>query len=293
MSLVLVSYTLWNDRRDGWGLGRISWKPDRERLRRLYGLGLPAAVHVTLEVGVFALATALAGRLGAVALAAHQIVLNMASVTFMVPYGLASAGAVRVGHALGRRDPPGAARAGWTTLALAAAFMTLAGSTFAVFPRTLIHAFTDDLGVMAVGVALMYVAGAFQLFDGVQGVTTGNLRGLGDTHTPMVCNLVAHWGVGLPIGYTLAFPLGLGVLGLWIGLSVGLVAAGYVLLRVWVRNTRRLRSDGENSFRLTRPGSASDALDELCEVDVLHPLEVIEPLRMARQDQDLHSTRDG
>ena len=241
MLMVVIAYTIWNDRRTGAGLRLAMWRPDPARLRRLIVLGMPAALHVTLEVGVFALATALAGRLGAVALAAHQVVLNMASVTFMVPFGLASAGAVRVGHALGRRDPIGAARAGWTTLALAATFMSLAGSTFGLLPRTLIHAFTDDPGVMAVGVGLMYVAAAFQPFDGVQGVTTGNLRGLGDTHTPMVCNLVAHWGIGLPIGYALAFPLGLGVLGLWIGLSVGLVAAGCVLLRVWVVKTRSLR----------------------------------------------------
>jgi multidrug resistance protein, MATE family len=240
MALVLVAYTIRHDRRYATGLRLAPWRPDLARLRRLLGLGLPAALHVSLEVGVFAAATALAGRLDAASLAAHQLVLNMASVTFMIPFGLASAGAVRVGQALGRRDRDAAARAGWTTLALAAAFMAAAGLTFALAPHALLRAFTDDPRVLAAGVGLMYVAAAFQLFDGVQGVTTGNLRGLGDTHTPMACNLTAHWGLGLPVGYALAFPGGLGVLGLWIGLSLGLVVAGCVLLRVWVVRTRAL-----------------------------------------------------
>jgi MATE family multidrug resistance protein len=248
MAGVVVGFTVckWNERRKAADLDRARgpWWPDFARLRRLLGLGLPAALHLTLEVGVFALATALAGRMGAVSLAAHQVVLNMASVTFMIPFGLASAGAVRVGHALGRGDPPGAARAGWTTLALAAAFMALAGLTFGLAPRALIQAFTDDPRVLSLGVGLMYVAAAFQLFDGIQGVTTGNLRGLGDTHTPMACNLVAHWCLGLPVGYALAFSAGLGVLGLWIGLSLGLVAAGCVLLRTWVVRSRVLRRHG-------------------------------------------------
>ena len=183
MAGVLIAYTIWHDRRYKTGLSRLAWRPDFARLRRLLGLGLPSALHVTAEVGVFATATALAGRIDAVSLAAHQLVLNVSSVTFMVPYGLASAGAVRVGHALGRRDPEGASLAGWTTLSLGVGFMACAGLVFCLVPGPILRAFTDDSRVIAQGITLFYLAAAFQVFDGVQGVTAGNLRGTGDTHT--------------------------------------------------------------------------------------------------------------
>lgn len=240
MALVLVGYTLWHAWHESTGLFRISWWFDPKLARRLLGLGLPAATHGTLEVGVFAMATALAGRLDAASLAAHQIVLNISSVTFMIPLGLASAGAVRVGQALGRRDPEEATRAGWTTLTLGAAFMGAAGLTLCVAPRPILWAFTDDPRVLATGVSLLFVAAGFQLFDGLQGVTTGNLRGAGDTQTPMACMLVAHWVLGLPVGYALGFSAGYGVVGLWLGLCLGLVAAGGVLVSAWVRKTQAL-----------------------------------------------------
>ncbi|GAC1469022.1 MAG: MATE family efflux transporter [Isosphaeraceae bacterium] len=239
MLLVVVIYTVWRDRRYATGLWRTPWGPDRARLGRLIGLGLPAALHMTLEVGVFATATALAARLDAASLAAHQVVLNVSSMTFMIPFGLASAGAVLVGQALGRGDPPGAAHAGWTTLGITVVFMTGAGLVFCLFPRVILRAFTDDSRVVSAGLSLMFVAAGFQLFDGVQGVTTGNLRGAGDTRTPMLWSLLAHWGLGLPVGYTLAFPAGLGALGLWLGLCLGLVVLAIALLIVWVRKTRR------------------------------------------------------
>lgn len=217
------------------------WRLDVARLRRLVGLGLPAATQVTLEVGVFAMATALAGKLAPAALAAHQIVLNLSSVTFMVPLGLASAGAVRVGQAIGGGKPSAAACAGWATLALGTGFMAVAAAAFVLFPRILIGGFTRDPGVLALGVPLLHVAAGFQLFDGVQGVTTGNLRGAGDTRSPMICHALAHWGIGLPIGYALAFPAGLGAMGLWLGLSAGLAVAGVVLLRVWWLRSQEMR----------------------------------------------------
>ncbi len=212
------------------------------RLRRLFGLGLPAASQVTLEVGVFAAVTALAGRLPSVALASHQIALNVASLTFMVPLGLASGGAIMVGQAVGRRDPGAAERAGWAALALGVAFMGLAAIVFLASPRALLRVFSRDEGVLATGTRLLAVAAVFQLFDGTQGVATGILRGLGDTRTPMITNLVGHWAVGLPIAYVSCFVLGWGVVGLWIGLSVGLIAVSLVLVRAWIGEVRRLRT---------------------------------------------------
>jgi MATE family multidrug resistance protein len=208
-------------------------------MRRLVALGFPAAGQVTLEVGVFSAATALAGRLAPVSLAAHQIALNLASFTFMVPLGVASAGAVRVGHAVGRRDRAGAAHAGWTALLLGVGFMACAAGSFLTFPRALIGAFTSDAKVLELGASLLFVAAVFQLFDGVQGVATGVLRGLGDTRWPMFWNLAGHWIIGLPLGYVLCFTAGLGVIGLWWGLSSGLIICAIALLTVWTRHVGR------------------------------------------------------
>jgi MATE family multidrug resistance protein len=240
MASVLIGYALAYDLRHKTGLLRVPFGLSPARLKRLVALGLPAAVHVTLEVGVFAMATALAGMLDPVALAAHHVVLDIASVTFMIPLGLSSAGAVRVGQALGRGEPSAAGLAGWTALALGAGFMACAGVVFAIVPRTLVSVFTTDPAVIATAGSLMLVAAAFQLFDGLQGVSTGAMRGTGDTHTPMVCNLVAHWFVGLPLGYLLGFGAGFGVIGLWAGLAMGLAMAGVYLLAAWTRKARAL-----------------------------------------------------
>jgi MATE family multidrug resistance protein len=195
---------------------------------------------VTLEVGVFAAATALAGKLAPVSLAAHQIALNLVAFTFMVPLGIAAAGAVRVGHAVGRRDPDGAARAGWTALLFGALFMACAAAVFLLIPGVLIGAFTRDLDVVKVGVSLLFVGAVFQMFDGIQGVATGVLRGLGDTRTPMYWNLAGHWFMGLPLGYVLCFWIGVGVVGLWWGLSAGLIICGVALLVVWARRIQHV-----------------------------------------------------
>lgn len=215
-------------------------KIEGPRLWRLVQLGFPAAAQVTLEVGVFAAATVLAGRLVPVAVASHQIALNVSAVAFMIPLGLASAGAVRVGHAVGGNDVPRAAAAGWTAILLGISFMATTAIAFVLIPRTLIGLFTRDEGVLTLGSSLLLVAAVFQLFDGVQGVATGVLRGLGDTRTPMITNLAGHWLFGLPIGYSLCFAFGYGVIGLWIGLSIGLISVGGILLWMWVVRTRRL-----------------------------------------------------
>lgn len=213
-------------------------------MRRLIQLGLPAASTVTAEVGVFAVATALAGTLDPVATASHQIALNIAAVAFMIPLGLASAGAVRVGNAVGARDPRGAAAAGWTVIAMGVAFMMGSGLLFVLVPRFLIGLFSKDPAVLALGASLLLIAAIFQLFDGLQGVVTGTLRGLGDTRTSMITNLTAHWAVGIPVGYTLCFTAGWGARGLWWGLSAGLILAGVVLTAMWARRVADYQQRG-------------------------------------------------
>ena len=128
----------------------------------------------------------------------------------MVPLGLASAGAVMVGRAIGRHDPRGARRAGWMTLGLGATFMTIVGLGLIVIPAWLIGLFTTDTQTIAIGASLLMVASVFQLFDGLQVVGTGVLRGIGDTRTPMIFNLIGHWMIGLPVGWWLCFRAGLG-----------------------------------------------------------------------------------
>lgn len=240
LAAVLLAAVVWYDRQHHISLFTITWKPKKRSLVRLLRLGLPAATQVTLELGVFAAASALAGRLDPVSLASHQIALNLASLTFMVPLGVASAGAVRVGHAVGRRDPQAASRSGWVALILGAGFMSTAALIFIAVPRPLIGMFTSNEAVLAMGRRLLLVAAMFQLFDGLQGVSTGVLRGLGDTRTPMLSNLAGHWLLGLPVGYALCFWWGWGVVGLWIGLSLGLVAIGVFLVLTWRHRIREL-----------------------------------------------------
>ena len=217
-----------------------SWTLDAGRMKRLVALGFPAASQVTLEVGVFAAATSLAGKLDPVSSGSHQIALNVAALAFMVPLGLSSAGAVRVGYAIGARDPERAVLAGWTALATCGVIMTLIGVALFLWPVALISAFTTDPRVIDIGVRLLAIAAAFQLFDGTQAVVTGVLRGIGETRMPMIINVIGHWLLGLPVGYALCFLLAWGVQGLWIGLSVGLIFTALVLMAVWWKKARSL-----------------------------------------------------
>ena len=246
-SLFLVILLRERNRRPG--LFDTSISIEMARLRQLVRLGGPAAGQLSLEVGVFAMASALAGRMLPASLAAHQIALNIAGFTYMVPLGLASAGAVRVGQAIGRGDAAGAARAGWTALLFGVIFMSIAALAFTAIPRPLIGAFTTDARVLEIGAALLAVAAVFQLFDGLQAVGTGVLRGLGETRMPMLWNLAGHWFIGLPIAYLLAFRFGFGVIGLWWGLSSGLIICGVALLVVWWRRIhavpRLISRDGD------------------------------------------------
>jgi MATE family multidrug resistance protein len=240
MASVLVGYLLWYDRRHRTDLLKTPVEVDLPRIRRLITLGFPAAMQFTLESGVFAFVTALIARLGAVPLASHQIALNTVAFTYMVPLGIASAAAVRVGQAIGRKDGRAAGDAGGTAIFLGASFMTLAGIALLVFPRWIARVYTPDELVIRSTIRLLAAGAAFQLFDGIQTVATGALRGTGDTRTPMLCHLTAYWIIGLPLGAWLCFRRGWGAFGLWAGLSLALILIGIVLLFAWRRAVRRL-----------------------------------------------------
>jgi len=226
------------ERQSASGLRDVPFRWAIDPMWQLVRLGAPAAGQVALEVGVFAAASALAGRISAPALAAHQIVLNIAGFFFMIPFGLSSAAAVRVGQAMGRRDPEGVRRAGWSALALAVGFALLIAALFVLLPELFLRIFSRDPTVLQTGIALLFVCAVFQPFDGLQAVATGALRGVGDTRSPLVANLIGHWLLGLPLAYGLCFSRGWHVVGLWTGLAAGLVVVGTVLTVVWHRRSR-------------------------------------------------------
>jgi MATE family multidrug resistance protein len=216
------------------------WHPDWYRIRKLVSLGLPAAGQIGLEVAVFGTVTVLVSKTTAAALAGHQIALTTISTTFMVPLGISSAAAVRVGHALGRGDPQGAVRAGWMALALGAVVMGTSTLVLLTIPEWVARLFTPVPEILATGTVLLRIAAFFELFDGLQVVATGALRGLGDTRTPMLCHFAGYWMIGLPMGSFLCFRIGWGAAGLWTGLTVGLILIGSFLTWFWSRNARLL-----------------------------------------------------
>lgn len=240
MAIALLGFAWRYERLRGHPLFRHWAGPHLKRIRDLVRLGAPAAGQIVLEVGAWNLATFSAGYLTSVALATHAIALNYASVSYMVPLGVSAAAAVSVGHAIGAGDLPRARRAGWLALGLGTSFMLLAGVVFFVAPKPLIALYTRDPQVMAVGPALLWLAAAFQVFDGIQTVCTGALRGLGETRTPMIANLVGYWFLGLPLGFVLCFGLKWGIYGTWIGLTLALIVIALTLLHRWRRESARV-----------------------------------------------------
>jgi multidrug resistance protein, MATE family len=212
--------------------------PDLSRIIQLLRLGLPTACQITLEVGAFGMATVLAGKLTASALAAHQIVLNCASLTYMVPLGISAAAAVAVGQATGAAEPARARRVGWMAVGIGASFMALAGALMLLLPKQILHVYTHDPAVVRFGIPLLALAAAFQIFDGIQTVATGALRGLGETRTPMILNLVGYWVFGLPLGAALCFRFNLGIYGIWIGLTLALIIIAMLVLEQWRRDSK-------------------------------------------------------
>ncbi len=238
MAGLLAAFIWWFERDLRKSLPPLIRKPDWARIGRLLRIGLPAAVQILLEIGAFGTAAVFAGRLSANAMAAHQIALNTAAVTFMVPLGISSAAAIAVGQAMGRRQPVIARRSGFIAIGLGVSFMCCAALAFILIPRPILHIYSNDSQVVSIAVRLLALAAAFQLFDGTQTVATGALRGLGNTRVPMLVNFVAYWLFGLPLGYWLCFVLLWGIYGVWVGLTAALIATALILLYVWHRESK-------------------------------------------------------
>lgn len=198
-------------------------------LQRAFHVGLPTGLQVTAEVGIFALVALLAGRMGTIELAAHQLVISLASFTFTVALGVATAGSVRVGLAVGARDPVAVRRAGYAAFLGAMIVMSASALLFMTIPSLLARMLTNQMAVVTASLPLFFVAALFQLSDGLQAAGIGALRGAADTKFAFFSNLVGYWIVGLPMSLFLGFHLQMGVVGLWWGFVAGLTTVAVLV----------------------------------------------------------------
>ena len=221
-----------------WSRESWTWVP----LRRMLHLGLPIGAQQLLEVGAFGAIGLLMGRLGTIEMAAHQIAITLAALTFMVPLGVSAAAAVRVGYAIGAHDAQAARRAARAAFACGIGFMCATCLLFLLLPRPLARSFTNDPAVIALASVLIPIAGVFQVFDGAQAVGAGVLRGIGDTRAPLAAMIGGYWLIGLPVSILLGFYTSLRAAGLWWGFVFSLsTVAVFLLLRIRVLFGRELQ----------------------------------------------------
>jgi MATE family multidrug resistance protein len=241
----------WLDRRHTYGLRKVTRKIEFQHLRKLFLLGAPAGASIFVEISIFALVTALIATFGRLPLAGHEIALQCASTTFMVPFAISAATSVRVGHCIGRMKTglataANATAAGWSGVLSGAAFMLTMSVVLLTIPARIAHLFTPDPGVVAAATPLLLIAAGFQFFDGVQVTATGAMRGAGNTTAPFLTQFVSYWIIGMPLGIWLGFHQKLGATGLWLGLLIALAFAAAIMCFFWRRTTRSF------SFRIGR-----------------------------------------
>jgi MATE family multidrug resistance protein len=240
--LILVVYIM--RRLPQYQLFKNFWRSDSEIMVRVFKLGWPIGLTSLAEGGLFSASAVMMGWIGALELAAHGIAIQLASLTFMVHIGFSQAATVRAGRALGRKDEPSLRRGGITAIALSSIFAVVTSIIFLLFPELLVSLFIDPAEpkrdvLLRVGASLVIVAALFQLVDGLQVMALGLLRGVQDTTVPMVMATISYWVIGLPASYLLAFTFGLGGVGLWLGLVIGLAVAAVLLSwRFWGRSVR-------------------------------------------------------
>jgi MATE family multidrug resistance protein len=245
--MLVLAFALWYlDRKHTYGLRRVSRVIEYQHLRKLFLMGFPIGASIFVEIAIFALVTSLIATFGQLPLAGHEVALQCASTTFMVPLAISSATSVRVGHAIGRirtgaATLADAAAAGWCGITVGAGFMLCASVVLLSVPTHIARLFTPDPGVISAAVPLLLIAAGFQFFDGVQVAATGALRGAGNTTAPFYTQFVCYWIIGMPLGVLLGFHRKLGAAGLWWGLLIALTAAAFILIYLWHRTTRTLQ----------------------------------------------------
>lgn len=211
-------------------------KPEWVYLKEILRVGIPIGLSSTMEVTMFAVVSLLMGSLSTIAVAGHQVAINFAAMTFMVPFGLATAITTRVGNAVGKKSMEEARRRGFVGIALSTFFMSITAIVMFTIPDLITSIYTQDEAVQQVAISLLYMAAIFQISDGLQVSGYGALRGLKDTKIPMYVNFVAYWLVGLPMGYYLGITLDFGPQGLWMGLIAGLTVAAILHnIRFYIR----------------------------------------------------------
>src|SRR5690606_6065864 len=227
----IMFYYVWNSKRYkpyklSFGFKKLSFP----LVSKLLNIGVPTGFQFVFETGAFSAAAIMMGWIGTNALAAHQIAINLASISYMMASGLSSAATVRVGNQLGRRDIQNLREIGFTSFSMAALFMLFFAVGFIVFRNYLPMLYINDSSVVEMAASLLIFAGIFQLSDGVQVVGLGALRGMADVRIPTIITLVAYWVIGLPLGYFLAFNYGYNEHGIWCGLLIGLTVAAAMLV---------------------------------------------------------------
>lgn len=229
MALSLALYVTYHSRFTSWDTSLKFKTFDRDVIRKILKIGVPGGVQYLFEVGAFTAATVIIGWLGTVQLAAHQIAINLASLSFMFALGISSAASIRVGNAVGRGNVSAIRNAGFSAIILAAIVMGSFGISFILLRNQLPALYIQDPAVIDVAAALLVIAAIFQLSDGTQAVGIGALRGIADTRVPMYITFIAYWVIGIPVGSLLGFGFDYGVEGIWVGLLGALTASAIML----------------------------------------------------------------
>ncbi len=219
------------------------WRSDWERYKKIWAVGLPTALQMGFEVSIFAFAAFLMGYISTDSVAAHSVAIQIASMAFMFPMGIAQAATVRVGTAFGANNKADIGMAGWAAFIIAMSFMCITASIMWLFPRELIGFFiqknnADNEAVILLAIGFLKIAAIFQIADGAQVVGAGMLRGLQDTKWPMIFAAIGYWGIGIGVGALLAFKFGLAGFGIWIGLALGLAIVGILMIIRWSMRDR-------------------------------------------------------
>lgn len=248
---LMMAYYVWNSKRyKPYNLSLRMTKLSFPMLSKLIKIGVPTGFQFIFEVGAFSAAAIMMGWIGVTALAAHQIAINLASVSYMMASGLSTAAMIRVGNQLGRNDIRALREAGFTVFVMVAIFMSGAAVIFIVFREFFPALYINDVSVIQMSATLLIIAGFFQLSDGIQVVGLGALRGMSDVKVPTIVTLVAYWVIGLPLGYILAFSFGMQEIGIWVGLLVGLTVTGIMLLYRFHKLSQRLLLRQESNISM-------------------------------------------
>ena len=246
MMVLMGAYVLSSKRYSEFNIQLVRFKPNWTLCQRILKIGVPTGFQFIFEVSAFSAAAIMMGWISVNALAGHQIALNLASISYMMATGLATAGMIRVSHYIGKEDFKGMREAGMVAFGMVATFMFVCALLFFVLRFFLPTLYIDDPQVISLAASLLVLAGLFQLSDGIQVVGLGVLRGLEDVKVPTIVTFLAYWGLGLPLGYVLAFEMGFAEKGIWIGLLIGLtLTAGMLLYRFDQLSKRKVKAKTE------------------------------------------------